>query len=166
MEKLAASTILVSVAIAFVVGSITTGTMAYAGSDVKGKPFETLWSAIMDLQSRVTALEESGSDMVLHTYTIIHDEDPTEAGIQGIRVERGDFAEKMMSCDAGDLALSAGKEKLAGIFSVNVPITGIEYDSGFDVNSITIHVYNPNSEHRFWVPNILCLDSADPPHFP
>jgi len=44
------------VAIAFVAGSILTGTMAYAAGDKNGKPFEALWDAIHDLQIQIDAI--------------------------------------------------------------------------------------------------------------
>ncbi len=38
------------VAVAFVAGSILTGTMAYAAGDKNGKPFEALWTAIHEIE--------------------------------------------------------------------------------------------------------------------
>ena len=61
------------VAIAFVAGSIMTGTMAEATGDKKGKPFEALWTAIHDLQE--SGVGEQGLK--------------GDQGIQGIQGESG-----------------------------------------------------------------------------
>jgi len=53
-------TILVlAVATAFVIGTITTGTLAYASGDKNGKPFEQIWEAIHNLETAGS----SGSEM-------------------------------------------------------------------------------------------------------
>jgi len=58
------------VAIAFVAGSITIGTMVYASGDKNGKPFEAIWDAITELQNdfddlfeQLTTLEDKVDSM-------------------------------------------------------------------------------------------------------
>jgi len=52
MVKSMNKTILVlAVATAFVIGTITTGTLAYASGDKNGKPFEQIWEAIHNLET-------------------------------------------------------------------------------------------------------------------
>ncbi len=50
-------TILILVlAVAFVVGTIATGTLAYGSGDKIGKPFEAIWDAIHNLEATVASI--------------------------------------------------------------------------------------------------------------
>jgi len=49
------------VAIAFVAGSILTGTMAYAAGDKNGTPFEALWDAIHALETAISLDDDADS---------------------------------------------------------------------------------------------------------
>ena len=45
------------IAAAFVAGTITTGTLAYASGDKNGKPFEAIWDAIHNLEIGLAEIE-------------------------------------------------------------------------------------------------------------
>jgi hypothetical protein len=63
-------TILVmGIALAFIAGTLTSGTMAFASGDKNGKPFEEIWAAIHSLETAISEMEyvedsqgDSGSD--------------------------------------------------------------------------------------------------------
>lgn len=59
----------VLVAIAFVAGTITTGTMAYAASNAQGQPFEELDTRVTDLEE-VTAPTNSFFDVFFDVFTV------------------------------------------------------------------------------------------------
>jgi len=79
------------VALAFVAGSILTGTMAYATGDKNGKPFEALWDAIHDIQSA--------------PHETIYQNTLTPAGPVFVGTY---FSTWEIKCDTGDTALSGG----------------------------------------------------------
>jgi len=59
---------ILAIAVAFVVGSVMTGTMAYATGDKNGKPFEALWDAIHALETAVSLdddVDSSNEDQTL-----------------------------------------------------------------------------------------------------
>jgi len=58
--------LVLAIAVAFVAGSIMTGTLAYASGDKNGKPFEAIWDAIHALETGLAEIEltpgPAGSD--------------------------------------------------------------------------------------------------------
>ena len=85
------------VVVAFVAGSIMTGTMVYASGDKNGKPFEALWDAVHALEAAVEEIDEQGS--VFDTYVVRTDDVDVIANKQ---------ADATASCDPGDMLLSGG----------------------------------------------------------
>jgi len=53
--------LILAIATAFVVGSVMTGTMAYATGDKNGKPFEALWDAIHALETAFSLDDDADS---------------------------------------------------------------------------------------------------------
>ena len=79
------------VAVAFVAGSILTGTMAFASGDKNGKPFEALWDAIHALETQ--------------PHETVYQKTTASAPVVGVGTY---FTTYEIKCDSGDIALSGG----------------------------------------------------------
>ncbi len=94
------TTVAVLVALAFVAGSLLTGTSAFASGDKNGKPFEELWAAIHALEGEMDDFEEDLED-------IVYDTSEEEPGFTKTYVKT-DTKIKKLFCDMGDFATNGG----------------------------------------------------------
>ena len=136
------------VAIAFVAGSIMTGTMAEAKKDKSegndNNPFKAIWDAIAGLQTQIDGIELT-SDLG-DTYRVTGSD-------QG----SGQTIEAEASCDEGDILLSCGFFKASSSVTINGAVPFPETQSciafaivsGDSVESVTAFA--------------VCADT-DPPH--
>jgi len=92
------------VALAFVAGSIMTGTMAEAKEKPNGQPFQAIWNAIGLLQDQIDdvdtdslqdQIDELKETQILGFYTVVGDD---EGHTLGARI----------SCDPGDVVVGGG----------------------------------------------------------
>ena len=105
------------VAIAFVAGSILTGTMAYASKDKNGKPFEALWDAIAGLQTQIDDVTTSS----MNVYSVVDN------------VGLTNMINQIVQCDSGDIAIASGFGTSAnGNTRHNAPVdvNGVEISDG------------------------------------
>lgn len=87
------------VALAFVTGSVLTGT-AYAKENPNGQPFQALWDAIADLQDQIDNIGDGGSDLSdLNTYRV-------RSAL--VLVEPNTAETANASCNLGDLITGGG----------------------------------------------------------
>ncbi len=78
------------IALAFIAGSILTGTSAFATKGNNGEPFQEIWNAIYELQDA------------------INDDSDDEPGLTETYVKI-DPVNKKVFCDVGDYAVNGGK---------------------------------------------------------
>jgi len=131
------------VALAFVAGSIMTGTMAYAAPN--GQPFQAILDAIDDLQSQIVTIELT-SDLgdtyiTTETTTII-------AGIGGNGVAQ---------CDEGDVLLSGGYIFFGAdlIVTADQPIPVGADGQGWQVGAV-----NPDTTDGTIIIKIICANTT------
>jgi len=95
---------ILAIATAFVVGSVMTGTMAYATGEKNGKPFEALWDAIHALETAVSPdgdTDPSNEDQTLSgTGEVVLG--TTAAGDGGGTVTCADITGDASLCDGDD----------------------------------------------------------------
>jgi len=132
--------LILAIAVAFVVGSVMTGTMAYATGDKNGKPFEALWDAIHALETAVSLDDDADSsnedqtlsgsgEVVLGT---------TAAGDGGGTVTCADITGGAGLCDGNDAVDDADNDSsnelqtLSGTGSVDLS------DGGGSVSCVSI----------------------------
>jgi hypothetical protein len=89
------------VAVAFVAGSLMTGTSAFASGSNNGKPFEEIWAAIEALDDDINDLEDDLEDIVYD------DDSEEESGLSKTYVRTSGAFQKVF-CDTGDFATSGG----------------------------------------------------------
>ncbi|MDH3618426.1 MAG: hypothetical protein OEM89_06845 [Nitrosopumilus sp.] len=151
----------IAVAAAFVAGTMTTGGVVYASFDQcsndppqgisDGKPFLEIWAAICDLENKVNNIDTQ-DDLLGFYFT-------GDAVLATADDEVANIITVIATCDAGDIAVSAGSSQGSDQGSLNV-LQRVK--AGLTEAAVT---WENVKEGYAYQTDVICADYA-PAHIP